>query len=98
MLENHDLPRSDLPTYKELFQCGYKIEKEFFNGQKIDFISIVTKVSSDLQKLWYRVNPNLHLIKDKPFKNKISRTFQKVLSAEWIQSKNYKPSISWKRK
>ena len=90
-----DLPVSDLPTYKEVIQYGYKIEKELFNGQKIDSVSIVTKVSSDLQKLWYRVNPNPPLIKDKPLKNKISRTFQKMLSAERIQSKNHISSISW---
>ena len=93
-----DLPVSDLPTYKQLIQYGYKIEKELFNGQKIDSVSIVTKVNSDLQKLWYRVNPNLPLIKDKPLKNKISRTFKKVLSAERIQSKNHKSSISWLEK
>ena len=89
-----DLPVSDLPTYKRLIQYGYKIEKELFNGQKIDSVSIVTKVSSDLQKLWYRVNPNLPLLNDKPLKNKISRAFQKVLSTERIQSKNHKSSVS----
>ena len=49
--KSSDLPVSDLPTYKQLIQYGYKIEKELFNGQKIDSVSVVTKVNSDLQKL-----------------------------------------------
>ena len=41
------------------------------------------------------MNPNLPLMKEKPLRNKLQRTFEKVIAAERSKASKHKNSVCW---
>ena len=77
-----ELPTSDLPTYRQVVQYSYLLEKTLCDSSNISSPNIVSKVASDLMNLWSAVNPRLPMIHEKSLHTKISRLFLKVITAE----------------
>nr|XP_047138681.1 uncharacterized protein LOC124814754 [Hydra vulgaris] len=93
----NDLPVSDLPTFKQVIQFSYKLNKQF-TEKKLTDQQIVSQISIKLVELWRKVNSKLPLIHKRSIRKKLELLFKKVLCAEHKKSKGNKSSIVYLEK
>ncbi|XP_047138681.2 uncharacterized protein LOC124814754 [Hydra vulgaris] len=93
----NDLPVSDLPTFKQVIQFSYKLNKQF-TEKKLTDQQIVSQISIKLVELWRKVNSKLPLIHERSIRKKLELLFKKVLCAEHKKSKGNKSSIVYLEK
>ena len=75
-----DLPKTHLPTYKELIHYHYFLRN---SNPQMDHSAIYDTIAGDVRSIWAAVNPNLPLIKEYSIMKKIQNLFKKVNDINW---------------